>query len=215
MGGQIVTVRHGRPNLSRDVRIKWREYGAWWAAYDRAGLVPDEAPPPALVEMAGAADHVFSSTLPRAKETAARLLGSERLAPANDLFVEAPLPPPPAPFLRLRPGTWGVVSRVYWFVGYAPRVESHSAAWRRVHKAADALIDTARDGDVLLCAHGYFNWMLDKALRRKGMRRLYNGGHHYWSWRTYAPSGALAPASEAASRLSPARPSAAAVEGSE
>ncbi|MEL7028821.1 MAG: histidine phosphatase family protein [Pseudomonadota bacterium] len=188
MAGQIVTVRHGRPSLSRDCHLDWRGFGDWWAAYDRSGLHEAEAPPEPLIRIGAEAEHAYSSTLPRAIETARRILGDDRTAPACDLFVEAPLPAPPAPFLKLRPGVWGVVSRVYWFVGYSPQIESHAGAWRRVFRAADKLIATSQTGDVLLCAHGYFNWMLDKALRRRGLRRLHNGGNHYWAWRTYAPA---------------------------
>ena len=185
MTDRIITVRHGRPNLSREALLKWSEYGNWWAAYDRVGLHPGQVPPPQLVEMAKGSPTVISSTLPRARETAAQILGEARKAPADPLYVEAPLPPPPAPLLRLRPGVWGVISRIYWFCGYAPGVEGHRAAWDRVFTAAGRVSTLALSGQVMLCAHGYFNWMLDKALRLRGWRRVYDGGNHYWAWRIY------------------------------
>lgn len=189
MAGRIITARHGRPNLSRDVRISSDEFGAWWAQYDESGLHPDEEPPQSLINIAETATTVLSSTLPRAIETAEHATLGSREVPADPMFVEAPLPPPPVPFLKLSPTTWGVISRTFWFLGYAPAgVESHSQSWRRVDEIADRLIELSAKGDVLLCAHGYLNWMIDRKLRSSGWRRAgREGGNHYWSWRVYEP----------------------------
>lgn len=190
--GRIITARHGRPNLSREVHITAREYGDWWSQYDASGLHPDERPPQSLVDLATEARTVLSSTMPRAIETARHATRGERDAPAEPLFVEAPLPPPPVPFLKLSPGKWGVVSRIFWFLGYAPGgVENHAETWGRVDRIADRLISEAASGDVLLCAHGYLNWMIDRKLRHSGWRRVgREGGNRYWSWRIYEPVSA-------------------------
>ncbi len=194
MSGRIITARHGRPNLSRDVKITAREYGDWWARYDESGLHPDERPPQGLIEIAASAQTVLSSTLPRAIETARFATGGARVVPTDALYVEAPLPPPPVPFIKLRPGTWGVVSRIFWFLGYAPKgVENHFQTWRRVSTIADRLADHAADGDVLLCAHGYLNWMISRRMKSIGWRcTVHEGGNHYWSWRIYEPPKGLA-----------------------
>jgi len=192
MTGRIITARHGRPELSRDLRISSKDYGDWWARYDESGLHPEETPPQSLIDLAKGARTVISSTLPRAIETAAKATKGRRDVPADPMFVEAPLPPPPAPtFLKLRPGQWGVVSRALWILGYAPEgVESHSESWERVGKVTARLADLASQGDVLLCAHGYLNWMIDRRLRRGGWRRAErDGGNRYWSWRVYEPPG--------------------------
>jgi broad specificity phosphatase PhoE len=201
MAGRIITARHGRPNLSRDVRISAREYGGWWSQYDASGLHPDETPPQSLIAIAGKAKTVLSSTLPRAIETARDVTRGAREVPADPIYVEAPLPPPPAPsFIKLSPGTWGVISRTFWFFGYAPAgVENHAEAWKRVDRIVERLADRAEEGDVLLCAHGYLNWMIDRRLRRAGWRRAgREGGNHYWSWRIYEPPVANAVAANRA-----------------
>lgn len=189
MSGRIITARHGRPNVTRDVRITAAEFGAWWAQYDESGLAPDEKPPQSLIDIAGKAATVLSSTLPRAIETARHATRGEKDVPADPMFVEAPLPPPPVPFLKLSPTTWSVISRSFWFLGYAPDgVESHGEAWTRVGDIVDRLVEQSTKGDVLLCAHGYLNWMIDRRLRASGWRRAgREGGNHYWSWRTYEP----------------------------
>ena len=203
MSGRIITARHGRPNLSRDLTISSREYAAWWRAYEASGLHPDEEPPAALIRLADKAKIVVSSTLPRAIETARELTSAARAIPADPVFVEAPLPPPPAPsWVKLSPGKWGVISRFLWFFGYAPAgVESSRQAWRRVDDIVERLGDYAKEGDVLLCAHGFLNWMIDWKLKRAGWRRTQSdGGHHYWSWRIYetASQNETAPAAKAA-----------------
>lgn len=197
MSGRIITVRHGRPNVLRDLKISSREYGAWWRQYDASGLHPDEEPPRALIDLAGAAKTVLSSTLPRAIETARELTGDARAVPADPVFVEAPLPPPPAPsWMKLSPGSWGVVSRIFWLLGYAPAgVENTRQAWRRVDEIVVRLGVHAKEGDVVLCAHGFLNWMIDWKLKRAGWKQTEgDGGHHYWSWRIYEPAAGAAAA---------------------
>jgi broad specificity phosphatase PhoE len=189
MAGRIITARHGKPNLNRDVRITAREYGQWWARYDESGLAPGEHPPQSLVDLAAECEVVLCSTLPRAIETADKIVDGARIVPRNKLFVEAPLPPPPVPWLKLSPTMWGRISRAFWFIGYSPGdTESHRGARGRVRDIADLLIEEASDGDdVLLCAHGYLNWMFDRHIRRRGWQRIvHEGENEYWSYRAYA-----------------------------
>lgn len=188
-GGWIVTVRHGRPDLARTGRFDAAGWDRWWAEYDRTGLAPDQRPlSRRLRRLAANADILVSSTLPRARETA-QALADGRMAEADPLFVEAPLPAPPLPgFLQFSPRTWSAISRLAWLWGYAGSGESRAEAELRARKAADALIALAeREGNVLLCAHGWFNRMIGRELRARGWRRAYNGGDHYWSHRQYMP----------------------------
>ena len=189
------------PNMNRDVRITAREYGQWWARYDESGLAPGEEPPQSLVDLASECDVVLCSTLPRAIETADKIVDDARIVPQNALFVEAPLPPPPVPLVRLSPTMWGRISRAFWFLGYSPKeTESHRGARARVRQIADLLVDEASDGDdVLLCAHGYLNWMFDRHIRRRGWQRVvHEGENEYWSYRAYAQE---APRTEAVSAM--------------
>lgn len=191
MTGMIVTARHGRPNVDRSVKITAREYGYWWANYDLTGLAPGQEPPQGLIDIASEAEVVLCSTLPRAIETADRVVDGARIVPRDSLFVEAPLPPPPffPDFIKLTPTTWGVISRAFWFIGYAPEgVESHYRARKRVRKVTKRLISEVEEarGDVLLCAHGYLNWMIHRVLIRRGWELVdHQGGNDYWSHRAY------------------------------
>ncbi|MEM9839046.1 MAG: histidine phosphatase family protein [Pseudomonadota bacterium] len=190
MAGMIVTARHGRPDVDRSVKITAREYGLWWSNYDESGLAPGQTPPGGLVDIASDAKVVLCSTLPRAIETADAVVDEARIVPRDALFVEAPLPAPTfiPSFVKLTPTTWGVISRSFWFFGFAPKgTENHWGARRRVVQIATRLADTAeREGDVLLCAHGYLNWMIHRVLKKRGWSLVeHQGGNNYWSYRAY------------------------------
>ncbi|HQR90907.1 MAG TPA: histidine phosphatase family protein, partial [Caulobacter sp.] len=40
--------------------------------------------------------------------------------------------------------------------------------------------------DVLVLAHGFFNWMVARSLKKKGARQLVDEGHAYWSVKRFA-----------------------------
>lgn len=182
--GRITVVRHGRPALSRKVRLDWRGFDDWWTQYDLSGLADGEAPPPALVSLADQASIIAASTLKRATETAVAL-SPDRAATIDAVFVEAPLPAPRVPGVKMGPGGWGVFSRVAWMLGFEGGQESQRLAKRRAVEAAEKLADLSSDGDVLLCAHGWFNRMIGQVLVKRGWRRIYHGGSNYWAWSTY------------------------------
>lgn len=181
--GAITIARHGRPDADRTVKIDWREYENWWKGYDDAGLAPGQTPPSCIVQAAKEAAVVFSSTLPRAIETARAAAPGRELVIDPD-FVEAPLPPPQMSGL-LKPGTWGVYARIFWWFGAARGLETRKEAEFRAERAAEKLVLAAERGPVLLCAHGWFNRMLRPPLRRRGWKCVQDGGDTYWSCRRY------------------------------
>ncbi len=182
--GAIVIARHGRPDVDRNVKLTWRDYIEWWAAYDRSGLAPGQVAPAGLVEAAGASAVIYSSTLPRAIDTA-RAAAGEREIIQDSVFIEAPLPPPPLAGRR-RPGHWGVVARASWWLGRAGGMETRREAELRAEAAVATLTAQALRGEnVLLCAHGWFNRMMRPVLRAQGWRCAHDGGDHYWSYRRY------------------------------
>lgn len=185
--GRIVLARHGEPSLDRRVKITARSYHDWWQRYQESGLKDGETPPPVLIDLARSSEILLSSTLRRSRETAAAIADG-RFVLADEVFVEAPLPAPPVPLIRFTPRTWGGVSRIVWWLGYAAGGESRREAEVRAERAADYLIDHAASGaNVLLCAHGWFNRMAGRVLRDRRWRRTYDGGDHYWAHRTYEP----------------------------
>ena len=56
----------------------------------------------------------------------------------------------------------------------------------RAEQAADMIVQLAGEGrDVVVLAHGFFNFMVGRALRRRGWRLTANQGWKYWSTRRY------------------------------
>lgn len=186
--GSITLARHGRPNADRTVRLAAGGYREWWAEYDRVELHPSEAPPPEVIAAARAADILIASGLPRALATA-RMAAPEREIAIDRDFIEAPLPPPPLPrFMQLKPPTWGVLSRIAWWLGYTAGEESRPTAEARAEAGADKLVALTRGGQsVMVFAHGWFNRMLRPALMRRGYVCVQDGGDAYWSFRVYEP----------------------------
>jgi len=181
--GSITIARHGRPDKNRRESVDWRGYIEWWKGYDAAPLAPGQSAPDSLLAEAKNAHRVFASTLRRAGETA------NAAAPGRDIeiepvFVEAALPPPPIPG-RFRAYTWGVFARITWWFGMSGGMESRRDAEARASQAAAKLVEAAKDGPVLLCAHGWFNRMMRPDLRRHGYRCVQDGGDKYWTYRRY------------------------------
>jgi broad specificity phosphatase PhoE len=180
--GAIVLARHGEPALSRRVRLSADGYRRWWASYEEGGLLHGQTPPPELVETAARAGVVFSSIRKRSVETARAVTGGDAFH-SDPVFVEAPLPPPACPkFVRLSPRAWGVIARTtWWFLNHHEGQESRRRATARARRAARRLAEAAETGqDVVLVAHGFFNAMIGRELKRLGWKRISTEGYRYW-----------------------------------
>lgn len=181
--GVITLARHGEPALSRKIIFNAHAYGEWWARYEVGGLKAGQTPPESLVETCRQASVVIASTRRRSIETAQAVCGGRAFA-TDPLFVEAPLPPPPWPsWIRMKPSHLGFFARFWWwFFNNHGGQETRVQAELRSDQAADLLIDLAAGGqDVLVLAHGFFNWMVARSLRKKGALQLVDEGHAYWS----------------------------------
>jgi broad specificity phosphatase PhoE len=179
---RILLIRHGQPHIALRPRTGHAGFAEYIAAYEEAGLSPANLPPQELQDLARALDHVFTSSLPRSYQSAAALAPhAEQIA--DPLFVEAPLAAPVIPLLRMRVSKWAVLSRLLWYVGFHPGIESPRRAAARAAQAADILIARARkSGITAVVAHGYFNWMIGRQLVRRGFAR--KGSHRAQYWNT-------------------------------
>jgi broad specificity phosphatase PhoE len=184
--GAIVLARHGEPALSRRVKLDSEGYRRWWALYEEGGLLAGQAPPDGLLKLAAGA-MVIASTRRRSIETARALCGEDGGFRPDEIFIEAPLPPPRLPgVLRFSPRTWGVIARISWWLGHHQGHETRQDAERRARKAAEHLASLADRGEeVLVLAHGYFNAMIGAELKRLGWRCVLDQGFRYWSQRRF------------------------------
>jgi broad specificity phosphatase PhoE len=178
---RILLIRHGQPHIALSPRTRHAGFAEYIDAYEQAGLAPSSLPPEELRDLARELDHVFTSGRPRSHQSAATLAPHAELI-ADPLFVEAPLAAPAIPLLNMRVPKWAVVSRVLWHVGFHPGIENPRKALRRAAQAADILIAKAqKNGVTALVAHGYFNWMIGRELKRRGFIRTGSHQARYWN----------------------------------
>ncbi|HEY3948891.1 histidine phosphatase family protein [Phenylobacterium sp.] len=188
--GVITLARHGEPALSRQVRLTAAEYREFWARYEVMGLLPGQTPPKDLAAFVERCDVLIASTRQRAIESA-EALGRGRAFTREEFLVEAPLPPPNWPgWIRLSPRLWGFFARFWWwFFNHHEGQETRKEAEARAEFAAAELAAIAADGrDVVVLAHGFFNAMIGRALRRRGWRRTLREGYKYWSTQRFERS---------------------------
>lgn len=179
---RIILIRHGRPAIDIAPRTSHGEFRTYIDDYEAAGLDPTSAPPGELQGLVKELEVVFTSGRPRSTESAKALAPNAELI-ADPLFVEAPLASPRIPLLRMKVPTWAVMARILWHAGYHPEIEDYRRAKARAAEAADILMRRAHeDGQAALVAHGYFNLMIGRELRRRGFTK--SGAHRVQYWNT-------------------------------
>jgi broad specificity phosphatase PhoE len=186
--GAIILARHGEPALSRKVLLSAREYIAFWANYEIGGIVPGQTPPDRLRKFVAECGTLVSSTRLRAIQSARTMVG-EREFPHHEVLIEAPLPPPNFPsWFKLSPKLWGFIARVWWwYFNHHEGQESRAQAEARADQAAAMLIELADGGEnVVVLAHGFFNHLIGRSLKRKhGWKLVESEGYKYWSMRRF------------------------------
>lgn len=178
---RIVLIRHGQPHIALSPATSHAGFAGYIDDYEAAGLAPSSLPPAELQALLRELERVYVSGRPRSTQSAQRLAPHAQLI-ADPLFVEAPLASPRIPLLTMRVPKWAVVSRLLWHAGYHPGIENPRQARARAAQAADMLIAQARaTGMAAVVAHGYFNWMIGRQLRRRGFRRTGSHRARYWN----------------------------------
>lgn len=185
--GAIILARHGEPALSRKVLLSASEYRDFWGKYEIGGIVPGQAPPERLRRFVEECGALVSSTRRRAIESARTMVG-DRVFDHHEILIEAPLPPPNFPsWVRLSPKIWGFIARVWWwYFNHHEGQENRAEAEARADQAAALLIGLAAGGDtVVVLAHGFFNHLIGRSLKKLGWKLTESEGYKYWSMRRF------------------------------
>lgn len=185
--GAIILARHGEPALPRNVLLSSDEYREFWGNYEIGGILPGQTPPERLRRSVAECGALVSSTRLRAIESARTMVG-ERAFEHHDMLIEAPLPPPRFPsWIKLSPKLWGFIARVWWwYFNHHEGQETRAEAEARADRAAALLIGLAADGDnVVVLAHGFFNHLIGRSLKKLGWRLVESEGYKYWSMRRF------------------------------
>ena len=178
---RILLIRHGQPGIALAPHTDHRGFADYIDAYEAAGLDPASLPPAELQSLVRELDTIFASDRARSHQSAQTLAPHASLI-ADPLFAEAPLASHPIPLLKMRVPGWAVVARILWHAGNHREIEPYAAARARAVRACEILIARARlDGAVALVAHGYFNAMIGRQLRKRGFRRTGSHRVRYWN----------------------------------
>ncbi len=179
---RIILIRHGKPHIDVAPTHSHHGFRNYIEDYEAAGLDPADMPPEELQDLRLAnSPSIYTSDRKRSHESARALAPNAELI-ADPLFVEAPLASPRIPLLRMKVTKWAVVSRIMWYAGFSPRIETYFRARRRARQAADILTARARaDGTAVLVAHGYFNYLIGIALKRRGFKQTGSHKAKFWN----------------------------------
>jgi broad specificity phosphatase PhoE len=179
---RVILVRHGKPAIPTNPRTSHHGFRRYIDAYQDAGLDPQSAPPEELLDLVKGLNAVSTSGLPRADDSARSLLPEAEII-ADPLFTEAPLAAPRIPLLKMKVPIWAVMARIMWHAGYHPEIENYRRAKARASHAADILLARADadEGVAVLVAHGYFNAMIGRVLKKRGFSRTGSHRARFWN----------------------------------
>ena len=185
MTARILLVRHGRSAHVHDGRWMRRdEVHDFEDAYDAASILDHDAPPPELVSVAGIADVIAASDLPRAIASARRLAPT-REPDVTPLLREFRLEPwhwlP-----RLPIEAWDAISHLQWSYRMIRNVP-HDAI-TRAGNAVEWLVHRAPESaTVVAVTHGGFRRLVANRLEAGGWRRgAERRGYANWSVWSYS-----------------------------
>jgi broad specificity phosphatase PhoE len=165
---QITLLRHGKPTVSKNGKLSAIEYTRYLQRYDVAGIDRAHQPPAAVWQRAEQSALILCSDLPRAIQSAQALSRGRKLQ-VEPVFREIKMPAINMNTVKFSEKTWGVVSRLVWFLGYSNGSESFREAKQRAAAAAERLIHLAKaQGSVMLVGHGFLNYFIGRALLANG-----------------------------------------------
>lgn len=164
---RLVLVRHGRSAHGHAGLLDADGFRRWREAYEAAGILADEVPPPEVASLADASAQIVASEAPRAVESA-RLLARGRDVLTSPLLRELDLPPPAIP-LRMPLPAWALAIGLRSLVAGGHATAEERA---RVAEAAAWLSSLAAErGCVVAVTHATFRSLLAKKLLAEGWRR--------------------------------------------
>jgi broad specificity phosphatase PhoE len=192
MRSEIFLIRHGR---SAHVHTGWIDvhgFHRWREAYEAAGILPTEAPPHEVRELAQRAGVLVSSDAPRAIGSAL-LLAQGREVITSPLLRELDLPPPSLRALRLPLAGWALafgIRSLYRGLTSRQHIHASAAEIARAREAADWLTGLARQqGAVAVVTHATFRALLASTLMADGWKSVGSRprSRHWSAWTLTTP----------------------------
>ena len=164
---KIVLVRHAKVLLKSSDPMGSVAMSRWLEAYDSAPVDLSLPHDKTLNELINESNTVVCSSLPRTAESLKVLQKDPDLA--DPIFNEAEIQPLTLPWIRLSPRLWLTMIRLLSLAGVGRFGKSMQKSKEQAEIAADKLVALAVENEtVLLLGHGGMNWLIGKALMRKG-----------------------------------------------
>jgi broad specificity phosphatase PhoE len=182
---KIVLLRHGRPDISENRKLRASELQQWIKSYNSASIVSENVPSKNVIEIANTCNVVVCSDLPRSIESA-KMLGLNEINIIESVFKEMGLPFGRFPLFKMRPTIWAALFRLLWFFGYSSNSESLTEGKIRAKVGANLLKEAAiKGGPVLFVGHGFINRFIAKELLSSGWKGPKYPGKKYWEFGVY------------------------------
>lgn len=182
----IYLIRHGKPTISLQQKVKGNQFLEFLKRYDAAGIASDSIPPQNLTAIVQNANTVFTSNLNRTIDSA-RILQPQVQPTSNSIFREINCWRNFSTTIKLSALGWAIISRLLWELKIHPIAESPVATRQRAKQAAELLIqEYHNNGSVVLIAHGGINTFIAKELRLSGWQGSRNLNNQHWGCTKYS-----------------------------
>jgi broad specificity phosphatase PhoE len=180
---RIALMRHGKPASHPSAWITGHEFGEWVRSFDEDGIDDAMVTPEEAQRLASTMGWVIASDLPRATQSAARLMRRIVLDPN---LREARFMPSFRTKLRAPASLWLNVARLTWWMDVTTSPEPIEAARKRARRVTNKLVSLALEHhSVLVIGHEVFNALIARRLRRLGWSGPLMPPSRYWSVATY------------------------------
>ncbi|WP_321286234.1 histidine phosphatase family protein [uncultured Sunxiuqinia sp.] len=174
---EIYLVRHAQVDLETPGLCFSGKAQKVHEQYDESPVVAFD-PEPVRQQIDARYPAVYTSTLPRAIETAIRLFPDHDSIQASALFNEYDLSIVSVPILPLPYKLWTGVSRAVWFLHLNRHDETRSDAKQRMRQATDLLVEQSqKQRKIVLVAHGFLIADMRRELEKRGWEIIFSEGN--------------------------------------
>lgn len=179
---EIILLRHGKPSIELNGKIRAVDFKQLVTAYAYAGI--EDNPPQFLKEQFNS-HYIVCSHLERSIHSA-RKLGCDDIHLSDKLFAETDIPFFERGYIKLPVIGWLILFRIMWLFGFNKNGESFSQAKIRAKEAAVKLIALAKENDkVILVGHGVMNRLIARQLKINNWTGPTSPGRRYWGYGIY------------------------------
>ena len=174
---EIFLIRHAPVDMEKPLFCSSSKAAELLHAYNELPI-SDFDPKPVRELLDDKESIIYTSTLPRAIETACILFPEADTIHATSLFNEYDLSMISIPLVPLPYTVWTTLSRIFWLTSINNKGENRLKAYLRMEKATDELVKLAVENNrVVLISHGYLISEMRRELKRRGWDLQFSQGN--------------------------------------